>query len=344
MSSSTRTGQRRRPTASASWDTYAAPRAFQPLWVTLGVLCMLPGLVATYLRLLPPTDDGPALFASFISYGVLAYLSALVFLLVALVRAHRRSILGILATVTALLLACHVSWLAPLFVADDRPAATPSFTLLSLNTLFGSADPRQIADQAEDADVVVLLEATAAGVEGLRRYGWDTRFPHTSGTPSGAIGDTIVYSRFPITQPSLLPRSKFQQWVATVTVPGLGPVRLIAAHPCNPFCGGNQFASEHAELASAVTADLGVPLVVAGDLNAVEDHAPLLALRREGLKSATDIAGAGWLPTYPAHGRIPPLLPIDHILLNRFLTASDVHTFRVDNTDHLGLMATISGT
>jgi hypothetical protein len=54
--------------------------------------------------------------------------------------------------------------------------------------------------------------------------------------------------------------------------------------------------------------------------------------------------GAGWLPTYPANRVIPPLLPIDHILLNRFLTATSLTSFDVDGTDHRGLLAQIAGT
>ena len=346
MSSDTRRGEdSRRPTAiRASWDTFAPTRPFQPLWVTLAVLCALPGLVATYLRVVPPTDDGPALFASFISYAAVAYLLALVFFGVALVRARRRAALGVLATATAVLLACHLSWLAPLFLADDRPAATPGFTLMSLNTLYGAADPQQVWDQARGADVVVLLEATSEGVERLRALGWDERFPHSAGVVGGGVADTLLYSRFPVTDQAELSQSTFQQWVATVSVPQVGAVRIIAAHPCNPFCGGNAFDREHRELRAEAVRNLNRPLVVAGDLNAVEDHAPLLALRRDGLKSVTDIAGAGWLPTYPANHRLPPLLPIDHILVNHLLTATKVDTFRIADTDHLGLMATISGT
>ena len=66
----------------------------------------------------------------------------------------------------------------------------------------------------------------------------------------------------------------------------------------------------------------GRPLIVAGDFNAVDDHGPMRALTHDGLESATDIVGAGWLPTYPANRRFPPLIPIDHVLVNKLLTAS----------------------
>ena len=58
----------------------------------------------------------------------------------------------------------------------------------------------------------------------------------------------------------------------------------------------------------------------------------------------TATIGAGWMPTYPARRRLPPLLPIDNVLVNDRLTATSVTSFRVRRTDHLGLLATLAGT
>jgi endonuclease/exonuclease/phosphatase (EEP) superfamily protein YafD len=326
-----------------SWDTFTPTRPFQAFWVSLGVLTALPGLAATFLRVHPPSDDVFALVAAFISYGVLAYLFSTLCFLIALLRARRRAALAVLTALSAGLLGCHLIWLAPLFVADHRPATAAGFTVMSLNTRNGAADPREVSEQAGQADLVVLLEATPTLLDDLRPYGWDRRFPYSAGVLKGTVGDTILYSRFPLSEQALLPHSEFQQWIATAQVPAFGPVRVVAAHPCNPFCGSNQFAREHQQLRTAVDANLGAPLLVAGDLNAVDDHAPMRALRRDGLTSVTDIVGAGWLPTYPANRSIPPLLPIDHVLVNRFLTATSVQRFDIRGTDHLGLLARING-
>ena len=72
--------------------------------------------------------------------------------------------------------------------------------------------------------------------------------------------------------------------------------------------------------------------MVVGDLNVVNDHGPMRALRRAGMKSATDLVGAGWLPTYPANRRFR-LLPIDHVLLNDRLTATSISTVHIEATD-----------
>ena len=84
-------------------------------------------------------------------------------------------------------------------------------------------------------------------------------------------------------------------------------------------------------------------MIMAGDFNAVDDHGPMQELRRLGLESATDVAGAGWLPTYPADRPLPPLLPIDHVMINKELTATSVTSFAISGTDHRGLVATLAG-
>jgi endonuclease/exonuclease/phosphatase (EEP) superfamily protein YafD len=301
-------------------------------------------VAATYLRVAPPTDDVPNLLAAFVPYAVVAYLLSSLFFAIALLRARRRRVLAVVTVLTVTLLGCHLAWLAPLFVADHRPASTPPFVLMSLNTRHGAADPQQVAEQANQADLVVLLEATPSLLEGLQAHGWSERFPYSIGELRGEVGDTAVYSRFPLSNQAPLPRAEYQTWITNAAVPGIGTVRVIAAHPCNPFCGNNRFSTDHQELRGTANANMGVPLIVAGDLNAVDDHAPIRALHRDGLVSATDIVGAGWLPTYPANQTIPALLPIDHILVNRFLTATSMRTFDVDGTDHRGLLAEIAGT
>lgn len=345
MTRTTGSRLRRPPSPSTgSWDAFRASRPYQSVWVSLGVLFLLPGLVATFLRIVPPSDDAPALVASFISYAVFAYLAALCCFAVALIRARRRQALGVLAALAAGLLGCHLCWLAPLFVPDVRPASTPTFTLMSLNLHNGRADSKAVAQRAQTADVVIFLEATSTAVRQLKPYGWDRRFPYSVGDLEPNFSNTIIFSRFPLTDGVLLAGSKFEQWIATADVPDLGPVRIIAAHPCNPYCGSNLFAVDHARLRAAADANLGVPLIVAGDLNAVDDHGPMRQLRRDGLESATDIVGAGWLPTYPANSTIPPLVPIDHVLVNHFLTATSIQRFQVPGTDHLGLMVQLAGT
>jgi endonuclease/exonuclease/phosphatase (EEP) superfamily protein YafD len=337
----------RRPGArpiAITWDTQLSRPRYQGVLFTIAGLALLPALAATIMRLFPPSDDASAQLAAFIPYGLIGYLVALCCLLVALLRARRRLVLAVITLGVAVLTACHVAWLAPLFVNDHRAVATPEFRLMSLNTLHGEADPRAVAKQAAQADIVILLETTPAALQTLKPFGWDKRFPYSLGDLKDGSFNTAVYSRFPLSHSAPIADTSFQQWMTTVRVPDVGRIRLMAVHPCNPYCGRGRWRAEHEVLRDAVIDNLDQPLIVAGDFNAVDDHGPMQVLRRAGLKSATDVAGAGWIPTYPADGPLPPLLPIDHVLINGDLTATSISSFAISGTDHRGLFATLAGT
>jgi endonuclease/exonuclease/phosphatase (EEP) superfamily protein YafD len=332
-----------RPRA-ASWDSQPSRPRFQQLLFTVAGLALVPATAATAMRVIPPSGDATAQLAAFVPYGILGYLVALVCLLVALVRARRRVVPAVITVAVAVLTACHAAWLGPLFVDDHRAAETAKFRLMSLNMLDGAADPGEVAKHAAGADVVILIETTPAALRALKSYGWDKRFPYALGDPKDGSFNTAIYSRFPLSHSSQIGHTSFQQWATTVRIPRVGAIRLMAVHPCNPYCGGDRWITEHRQVRRAVIDNLDQPLVVAGDFNAVDDHGPMQALQRSGLKSATDVAGAGWLPTYPANGPFPPLLPIDHIMINKDLTATSVTSFAVPGSDHRGLLATLAGT
>jgi endonuclease/exonuclease/phosphatase (EEP) superfamily protein YafD len=304
---------------------------------------LLPAIATTIMRVFPPADDQTARLAAFIAYGLIGYLIALGCLLIVLVRARHRFAIAVITIAVALLTLCHLAWLGPLFVNDHRAASTPKFRLMSLNMHNGGADARKVAQRAERADIVILVEATPSALQDLKPFGWDERFHYSLGDPKDGFTNTAVYSRFPLRQSKLIGNTSFQQWETTVRVPDVGSIRLMAVHPCNPYCGGDRWSAEHQLLNEAISDNLDQPLVVAGDFNAVDDHGPMQALRRLGLKSATDVAGAGWLPTYPADKPFPPLLPIDHVMINKELTATSVTSFAITGTDHRGLFATLAG-
>ena len=334
------------PTTSArpAWDSTPDHRRRPPVAVVVAAVLLVPSVAATLLRVLAPTDDIGAMLASFVPYGLLTYVLALVLLLVGLVRARRRAALGVVTVVVAALTALHVSWLAPFFVPDHRPVVGPTFTVYAQNVYLGEADTARLAEVASEADVVVLSETTRAFLRRLQTPAWGERFPYAVGDLSGSPSDTTVFSRFPLEDAQVLAGSLSTQWVMTLEVPDRTPVRLVGTHPCNPYCGGGAFARDHAVLEQTVLANRSQPLVVAGDLNAIDDHAPLQRLRADGMRSAADLVGAGWVPTYPSNRAFPPLLPIDHVLVDDQLTATSLRTVRMPGSDHLGLLSTLAGT
>jgi endonuclease/exonuclease/phosphatase (EEP) superfamily protein YafD len=329
-------------TARRSWDTIQPVPRGQFVLVALAVVALVPAVASTVMRLVPPADDPTVLVASFIAYGLIGYAFGLGCLGLTLLRARRRAVWALLCAVVVALTTLHASWLAPFFVPDRRPVSSPPFTVMSLNVQAGRAASQQVWDQAQQADIVILIEVTPASLRNLERLGWDRRFPYVVGDSQQGAHGTVIFSRLPMGTGSLT-NTTFDQRLTTVAVPGIGTVTLMAVHPCNPYCGGNRWAREHAVLTEVAAAHREGPLIMAGDFNAVDDHGPMQALRRLGLESATEVAGAGWLPTWPADRGIPPLIPIDHVLINAQLTATAVRTFAVAHTDHLGVITTLAG-
>jgi endonuclease/exonuclease/phosphatase (EEP) superfamily protein YafD len=123
-------------------------------------------------------------------------------------------------------------------------------------------------------------------------------------------------------------------------VPQHGNVDLAAVHPTRPFRGGTGWSSDQRHLRTAIQQTR--PALVAGDFNAVDNHVAVRRLAADGYRSTTDSAGVGWQPTWPADRQfIPPVMPIDHILLAPGWAAATAHTVRVPGTDHLGVEATV---
>lgn len=331
--------------AGPAWDSVRPARRSQVVLVIFGVLFALPAAVFTVLRFWQPGAQSAELLSAFIGYAIIGYLISLLFLVIALIRARKRAAIAVITIIVAALVCLHGSWVGPLFVPDGRAATTQPFRVLSLNMLHGAADPERVAELARYADVVVLLEVEPDTREALDRYGWSERFPNALGADDRGVNGSSIYSRFPLSDAELLPQTTFQQWITTVEVPEVGPVRVMGVHPCNPYCGTTTYTSEH-RLIRRIAAEQPKdrPLIIAGDFNAVDDHGAMQDLRADGLRSATDVAGAGWLPTYPANRRFPPLIPIDHVMINDRLTATEVRTVEVDGTDHLGIVATLAGT
>ncbi len=334
--------------ADSAWDTRRQIRPGQGWLVTLGLLCTVPALVATALRIAPPGDDGLALLASFIPYGLVFWLPALLLLGVAALRARRstafaRISLLLLTLVVLVGLLTSIAWQGPAWVPDRRPVATEPVTLISLNVRAGSADPAATAEAAAGADVAVFVEANPAWVAALPAS-FREAMPYAVGAPLQYDSGSVIFSRYPITSSEALPTSSFQQWAAVVDTPQLGPLRVVGVHPCNPFCGPGLWTAEHTELRQYLSRLDDTPTVVAGDFNAVDDHGPMRSLYADGWRSAADLVGAGFVRTYPADRRFPPLIGIDHVLVNAGLTATALSTFQIAGTDHLGLRAAVAGT
>jgi endonuclease/exonuclease/phosphatase (EEP) superfamily protein YafD len=124
-----------------------------------------------------------------------------------------------------------------------------------------------------------------------------------------------------------------------------GALTLVAVHTTAPT-DPHRWLADLGELRDAVRAQ--PPDLMAGDLNATADHAPMRDLLGEGLRDSAELDDR-WRPTWPADHRgagptrlLPPVAPIDHVLVGPRLTAVGTATVHVAGTDHLAVVARVA--
>ncbi|WP_040161243.1 endonuclease/exonuclease/phosphatase family protein [Nigerium massiliense] len=294
---------------------------------------------------LQTTRAAVAMLASFIPYGIVLWAITLVIFLVC-ARGWWRPLLAIVA---AAALVVQVLWTQP-YWPRQAPAATGTpLRVLSLNLLWGQADLDQLNQKVAEAnpDVVILLEYTASADDRLKSSRLVKEYPYSEGfdgpdwwAPMG----TIVRAKRPLT-PVGEPVGQPNQYLVRLSQAKGRDVVIAAAHPENMVGPGNWTWLHDAELLrDMVRPSMNQPVVAMGDLNAVAEHITLRQLDAAGLKDGAAEAGMGWQPTFPAQGfgPMPPVITIDHVLVNDKVTVQSVRTFKVAGTDHLGLIADLS--
>ena len=318
-------------------------RSVVAYWVVFSLL-LAPAGVLTLVRLTDPASEVGVQLQAFTSYAVVPYVLALVLLGWGAWRStsrHAALLVPVVLVVGGLVL--HLVWLAPLLLGEQRaPAAGRGVSLMSTNLFFGRGDGAEVVREVagRGVDVLVASEVTRDTLAEMEEAGLDTALPYRVGTPGVAVEGTMVFSRTPITPVSTVAGTTFANLV--VRTEGM---TLVAAHPAAPL-DPVAWRDDHAAILAAVVD--GAPDVIAGDLNATLDHAPLRALETAGYRDAAELLNSGLGPTWPANGLygplgfLPPLVPIDHVVVSSGWTATRLERVEIADTDHLALVADLA--
>lgn len=304
----------------------------------IAALVALAGVVLHHWR-----SDSPAVLV-LASFAFAAWLLCLVALVAAL-RA-RSVVLTILAL--ALVAAGAVQY-GPLvgaprvFDDDDNPAAGVPLRVMVQNLEFGRAVPHDVvrAVRTDGVDLLTTVEATPESVEALRTAGLTSLLPHEAAATAPGPEGIAVWSRFPLESPERIPGFSLGVLRADMAGPA-GPVTVVAVHPVAPVADGPRAVEEADRLRSYLGGLPGpAPVVVGGDFNATWDHVRFRELRGLGYADSVSAGRDGWVPTWPADRRFPPVIGIDHILARGAVGVGETSTVRVGRTDHLGVQATV---
>lgn len=261
---------------------------------------------------------------------------SLIPLLIAVLSGNRKVMAVALATSVTL------GWavLPRAFGSAADPASGRPLKVLSVNLLFGRAEPAAVIDLVRrlDPDVISAQELTPGAVEKLDAAGLATLMPHRYLQDEWSAGGAGLYAKYPLT-----PRANLFQPIghnmpaAALALPGGAPVEIVNVHPYPPL--GSQIHEWTAAIDALPGAGRGPIRILAGDFNASLDHAPLRRLLGRGYVDAADAVGEGLTPTWPANRRTPPIITIDHVLADERAGVVDVSIHTIAGTDHRAVFA-----
>jgi endonuclease/exonuclease/phosphatase (EEP) superfamily protein YafD len=163
-------------------------------------------------------------------------------------------------------------------IANYLPAqhfgAAPIITVMTANTLHGTADPGALVAsvRAHEVDVLAAQELTLDSIRRLTEAGLDQALPyHVIAYQDGGT-DVGIWSRHPLIEPQQLTGFAFAPVQASIVV-GPGQLTVVAFHSKAPVSndGVELWQSDLARLAEVMTHP-ATPTIVAGDFNATRDH------------------------------------------------------------------------
>jgi endonuclease/exonuclease/phosphatase (EEP) superfamily protein YafD len=204
--------------------------------------------------------------------------------------------------------------------------------VLAANLYLGRGDVKTVVELVREyqVDVLNLLELTPEAVEEFGRAGLFDVLPYPVLQPAGGGVGSGVVCRYPLSELSLAGPSRLAQPSVQVDLGGIA-VQVVAAHPVPPTVSAAVWRAETAGLPRP--AATGPVRVLAGDFNATLDHAVFRRLLRAGYVDAGQQCGAGLVPTWPGLA-FPPLVTLDHVVVDARATVIAYRTFNLPGSDH----------
>ena len=307
------------------------PRRRKRRWIT--VLLALPVLLLLGLATMRLVGvDGNrytmaalALTPYFAAFGALITLIALI---------ARRRLLLLLALVATVSLGVV---LVPRSLTDgDQAGDGQRLRVMTANLLHGRADAAALLALARDsrADVLALQELTPDAVAALDAAGMRTLFPHRVFRDEPGGSGSGIAATVPLRQIVLIEQSTLEQVSVVADLSGPQDVEITSVHVFPGVVSASAMTTWERELEALPTPDPGGrPRILAGDFNATLDHTAFTRLIDRGYWDAAELTGEGLRPTWSQYPFGPPVT-IDHVLMDRRISASSLAVYEVPGTDH----------
>ena len=246
----------------------------------------------------------------------------------------------LLAMIVLLVALQHAAQFYPLYKPGSEVPAQGSVRIMSSNLLASNRSHQSLLQQVRDVNsqLIIFQEYTTyshqARSHALTEYPY--KLVHTIDSPFGIA----VYSKVPFVKAEVKSFTSLPAVDVTIASGG-NLLRVLGVHPIPPMSAATYNArNEYFNAIAAEVAGVDVPVIVAGDFNAVPWSWHFKNMLKKGeLASARD--GHGLKPTWPG-GFIPLLIPIDHILYNNQLALVEFDTGDNAGSDHKPIWAELS--
>ncbi|WP_141365978.1 endonuclease/exonuclease/phosphatase family protein [Glutamicibacter uratoxydans] len=214
--------------------------------------------------------------------------------------------------------------------------------VFSFNAGRAQADPLQLAQAIREADpdVLVLVETSEPLIASIGKLNALEVLSHRSGTvPTGGDRDTVVFSRYPMTERQEEISAQKTGWygfpVVDIASPS-GVFSVVGVHVYPPLDDAERWEHGLDQLNRWARQQGMQPVILAGDFNATRTHPQFRRL-------AADMSAENtmWpLNTWPADRQYPPIMGIDRVLA-RGMSVLDARSIKIAGSDHLALSVTV---
>ena len=222
------------------------------------------------------------------------------------------------------------------------PAGATTVTVLSVNAHAGAVDPEALVELVADLqpDLLAVQEMAPPLDRRLRRAGLGRYLPESvvqfplPSDPKRRPG-IGTYARLPLRH---LAGGASSSLRVLVELEGRRNLRLVDFHPLKPLSDPQRWRDALAGLPSA---GHRAPWMVAGDFNATPDEAAFREVLDRGYRDAATVTGDGLQMTWPVGHSFPPLVAIDHVLVDERLGIADFGAVALPGSDHKAVWAEV---
>ena len=252
----------------------------------------------------------------------------------------RRYAAAAVAAIAAIALAAAV--LPRAFGGPTEPEGDPGPTLrvLAANMKLGEGDPVELVALTErlDVDVLAVQELTPKLADELDRAGMAELLParRVSAAPGSFGGALYTRLAMPRSSTVALPGG-FPLVHGAIELPGAPAIEAYSVHTQPPTPSrSDEWDDDLRALPEASETPLRIML---GDFNATLDHDEFRDLLARGYADVADTLGDGLTTTWPEQRRLPPLVTIDHVVVDARIGIRDYSTHVIAGSDHRAVYA-----